>query len=53
VPSFQPGVDEPYVATVYPSNDIRSLGFKRATDILVDMAEKELGCADEVVYAIG
>lgn len=53
VPLFQPGVDESYVATVYPSNDIRALGFKRAADILVDTVVKEPGCADEVVYAIG
>ena len=32
---FQPGVDQSCVAIVYPSNDIRALGFKIAADKLV------------------
>ncbi len=53
MPLFQPGIDESCVATIYPSNDIRALGFKRAADILVDTVLIEPGYADEVVYAIG
>ena len=53
VPLFQPSIDESCVATVYPSNDIRALGFKRAADILVDMVVKEPGYADDLVYAVG
>ena len=53
VPLFQPGIDESCVATVYPSNDIRALGFKIAADILVDMAVKEPGYPDDLVYAVG
>jgi len=53
VPLFQPGIDESCVATVYPSNDIRALGFKRAADILVDMVVEEPGYADDLVYAVG
>lgn len=52
VPLFQPGVDESCVAIVYPSNDIRSLGFKMAADNLVDIALKNPGCADYLVYSI-
>jgi len=53
VPLFRPGVDESCVATVYPSNDIRAVGFKRAADKLVDIAVKEPGCVDYLVYSVG
>jgi len=53
VPLFRPGVDEPCVATVYPSNDIRAFGFKIAANKLVDIAVKEPGCADYLVYSVG
>lgn len=53
VPLFQPCVDESCVATVYPSNDIRALGFKRAADKLVDIAVEEPGYADYFVYPVG
>jgi len=53
VPVFQPGNDESCVATVYPSDDIRALGFKIAADKLVDMAAEEPGYADHLVYAVG
>ncbi len=52
VPLFQPGIYESCVANVYPSDDIRALGFKSAADKLVDMAVKETGCADYLVYSI-
>ena len=38
VPLFQPGIDESFVANVYPSNDIRALGFKSAADNLINIA---------------
>lgn len=50
---FQPGGDESYVAIVYPSNDIRALGFKMAADKLVDMVMTEPDCADYLVYSVG
>ena len=53
VPLFKPGTDESCVATVDPSNDIRALGFKRAADILVDMAAGNPSLADDLVYAVG
>ena len=52
VPLFRPGVDEPCMATVYPSDDFRALGFKSAADKLVNIAENELGCADYLVYPV-
>lgn len=52
VPLFQPGVDESYVAVIYPGNDIRAWGFKMAADKLVDIAAKELGYSDYLVYAV-
>lgn len=52
VPLFQPGIYESCVANVYPSDDIRALGFKSAADRLVDIALKNLGCADYLVYSI-
>ena len=52
VPLFQPGVDESCVANVYPSDDIRASGFKSAADKLVDIALKNLGCGDYLVYSI-
>jgi hypothetical protein len=53
VPLFQQGADESYVAAVYPSNDIRALGFKMAADKLVDIAMAEPGYADYFVYSVG
>ena len=53
VPLFRLGVNESCMATVYPSGDIRALGFKRAADKLVDIAVKEPGCADYLVYSVG
>ena len=53
VPLFQPGVDESCVAIVYPSNDIRALGFKMAADKLVDIAMKEPDYTDYLVYSVG
>ena len=52
VPLFRPGVDESCIATVYPSDDIRASGFKSAADKLVDIALKNPGCADYLVYSI-
>jgi HEPN domain-containing protein len=52
VPLFQPGVDESCVANVYPDDDIRALGFKSAADKLVDIALKNPGCGDYLVYSI-
>ncbi len=53
VPLFQPGVNESCIANVYPSNDIRALGFKIAADKLVDIAIKEPRCRDYLVYSVG
>ncbi|MFO7772842.1 MAG: hypothetical protein R6V59_02710 [Dehalococcoidia bacterium] len=52
VPIFQPGTHEPCVANVYPSDDVRALGFKSAADKLIDIALKNHGCADYLVYSI-
>ena len=52
VPLFQPGVDESCVASVYPSDDIRALGFKSAADKLIDIALENPGCGDLLVYSI-
>jgi len=52
VPLFHPGIDESYIANVYPSNDIRALGFKSAADKLADIALNEPGYADFFVYSI-
>jgi len=52
VPLFRPGVDEPCMATVYPSDNIRASGFKNAADKLVDIALKNPGCGDYLVYSI-
>ncbi len=52
VPLFRPGVDESCMATVYPSNDIRALGFKSAADKLVNIAANEPGYADYLVYSV-
>lgn len=53
VPLFQLGVDNSCVAAVYPSNDIRALGYKIAADKLVDIAVKEPYCRDYLVYSVG
>ncbi len=53
VPLFQPGVDGSCIASVYPDNDIRALGFKEAADILVNIAVKEPSYADYLVYSVG
>ena len=50
---FQSGVDESCEASVYPDNDIRALGFREAADILVNIAVKEPGYADHIVYSVG
>ncbi len=50
---FQPGIDKSCIAEVYADDDIRALGFKKAADMLVDMAVKEPGYADYLVYSIG
>jgi len=52
VPLFRPGFDEPCMATVYPSNDIRALGHKSAADKLVDIVANEPGYADYLVYSV-
>ncbi len=53
VPLFRPGVDKSCMATVYPCDDIRAVGFKTAADKLIDIAVKEPGYADYLVYAVG
>lgn len=50
---FRSGVDGPCIASVYPDNDIRALGFKEAADILVNIAVKEPGYANYLVYSVG
>jgi hypothetical protein len=52
VPLFRPGIDEQCMATIYPSNDIRALGFKSAADKLVNVAVNEPGYADYLVYPV-
>ena len=52
VPLFQPGFDGSCIATIYPDNDIRALGFKSAADKLVDIAVEKPGYADYVVYSV-
>lgn len=50
---FQSSVDGSCIASVYPDNDIRALGFKEAADILVNIAVKEPSYADYLVYSVG
>ena len=52
VPLFRSDVDGSCTAFVYPDNDIRALGFKEAADMLVDIAVKEPGYADYLVYSV-
>jgi hypothetical protein len=48
----QHGVDELWEANIYPSNDIRALGFKSTADKLVAIVESEPHYADDFVYSI-
>jgi hypothetical protein len=50
---FRSGVDGSCIASIYPDNDIRALGFKEAADMLVNIAVKEPGYADYLVYSVG
>lgn len=52
VPLFESGGDEPYVANIYPSYDMRALGFKLAADKLVDMLPSTPCYRDYFVYPI-
>lgn len=53
VPLFKPGGEEPFVANVYASDDMRALGFKAAADKLIEVAANERQYVDLFVYAVG
>lgn len=52
VPLFQPGGNEPYVANIYASDDMRALGFRYAADKLVEVAASKPGYTDYFVYPV-